>query len=324
MRTWYERDYDSDPDEPSWRRDEREHARGDRQRYESERNRNLRRSEPRYRPEQAQVGRGYGGEDRRYADQSYWDADERNHEWGARPPEDTSRYGRERNRHDRFASGSYDNSRYDNSRYDEPRGQQGGYGSYPSTNRLASGLYGSRYDMANVRGPRDAWDDESYGRVGSPWGNPNGDRAATGRSYGATRADGFIERITGGQSGKGPKGYVRSDERIREDVCDRLSVDDEIDASDVTVTVKGGEVTLEGSVVDRHSKHRAEDITDSVPGVRDVTNRLRARKGLMSEIGDKLTGEDEREHHGHSGSGTRNGPGGTVSHASSSGTAPRS
>lgn len=119
---------------------------------------------------------------------------------------------------------------------------------------------------------------------------------------------------TRGQShfGKGPKGYVRSDERIREDVCDRLSDDDEVDAGDITVTVKGAEVILEGSVPDRRSKHRAEDIAESVSGVKDVTNHLRARKTFFQEIGDKLSGNDQDEHHGHSGSGTRNATGGAA------------
>ena len=60
--------------------------------------------------------------------------------------------------------------------------------------------------------------------------------------------------MRGGNAGKGPRGYVRSDERIKEDVSDRLSMDDETDASDITVTVSQGEVTLEGTVPDRHSE----------------------------------------------------------------------
>jgi osmotically-inducible protein OsmY len=111
-----------------------------------------------------------------------------------------------------------------------------------------------------------------------------------------------------GNYGKGPKGYVRSDERIREDVCDRLSDDDELDASDITVTVSNGEVRLEGSVLDRQSKHRAEDLAESVSGVQDITNNLRARKGFLREIGDKLSGEDRDDHRGHAGSGTHNAP----------------
>jgi osmotically-inducible protein OsmY len=117
---------------------------------------------------------------------------------------------------------------------------------------------------------------------------------------------GAFRSNTQSQYGKGPKGYVRSDERIREDVCDRLSDDDEIDARDITVTVKNAEVILEGTVNDRRSKHRAEDVAESVSGVKDVTNHLRARKGLLQELGDKITGDDDAEHHGHRGSGTRN------------------
>lgn len=109
-----------------------------------------------------------------------------------------------------------------------------------------------------------------------------------------------------GHSGKGPKGYVRSDERIREDICDRLSDDDEIDARDITVTVKAAEVTLEGQVADRRSKHRAEDVAESVSGVKDVSNHLRARKSFFQELGDKISGDDDAEHHGHRGAGPRN------------------
>jgi hypothetical protein len=101
---------------------------------------------------------------------------------------------------------------------------------------------------------------------------------------------------------------MRSDDRIREDICDRLSDDDEVDASEITVNVKGGEVTLEGSVTDRYSKRRAEDIVESVSGVQDVSNRLRTRKSFMQELGNKLTGSEDTEHRGHAGSGTRNGP----------------
>jgi hypothetical protein len=135
-------------------------------------------------------------------------------------------------------------------------------------------------------------------------------RGVGARGYNATSVD--AARNLSGHYGKGPKGYVRSDERIREDVSDRLSDDDEVDASDITVIVKSGEVVLEGTVSDRHSKHRAEDIAESVSGVREVTNHLRAKKNLLQELGDKLTGDDDAQHHGHSGSGTRNSPSGTA------------
>ncbi len=42
----------------------------------------------------------------------------------------------------------------------------------------------------------------------------------------------------------------------------------------VNVDVKNGEVTLTGTVADRASKRLAEDLSDSVHGVRDVHNHL--------------------------------------------------
>jgi hypothetical protein len=80
-------------------------------------------------------------------------------------------------------------------------------------------------------------------------------------------------------TGHGPRGYQRSDDRIREDVCDRLTDDPWVDASDVEITVRGGEVTLSGSVRDRGDKRRTEDIIENISGVREVHNNLRVAHG---------------------------------------------
>jgi hypothetical protein len=77
--------------------------------------------------------------------------------------------------------------------------------------------------------------------------------------------------------GKGPKGYARSDERIKDDINDRLTDDAHIDASDIDVTVEKGEVTLTGTVPDRWGKRRAEDIAELVSGVTNVENRIRVK-----------------------------------------------
>ena len=86
-------------------------------------------------------------------------------------------------------------------------------------------------------------------------------------------------RWSGGYAGRGPKGYQRSDERIREEVSDRLMADDTIDASEIEVMVKDGEVTLKGSVDHRWAKRRAEDMAEQVMGVRDVMNQIRVEPG---------------------------------------------
>ncbi len=78
--------------------------------------------------------------------------------------------------------------------------------------------------------------------------------------------------------GRGPKGYRRSDERIREDVNDRLTDHQYLDATDIDVAVKEGEVTLSGKVFDRTDKRLAEDVAESVTGVKNVQNNLRTDK----------------------------------------------
>jgi osmotically-inducible protein OsmY len=74
--------------------------------------------------------------------------------------------------------------------------------------------------------------------------------------------------------GRGPKDYVRRDERIHEDVCERLTRDDVLDASDIAVRVEAGVVRLDGTVTASWAKRRAEDLA-MVSGVRDVRNNLR-------------------------------------------------
>ncbi len=78
----------------------------------------------------------------------------------------------------------------------------------------------------------------------------------------------------GPHTGKGPRGYTRSDERIYEEVCERMMQHGQLDASDINVEVENGEVTLTGNVSDRQTKRLAGYIADTVSGVRDVHNRL--------------------------------------------------
>lgn len=90
--------------------------------------------------------------------------------------------------------------------------------------------------------------------------------------------------------GRGPKNYRRSDERIREDINDRLSDQDYLDASEIEVGVSGGEVTLSGTVETRYDKRLAEDIAESVSGVTHVQNNLRVEyRGGTTERTDETT-----------------------------------
>lgn len=108
------------------------------------------------------------------------------------------------------------------------------------------------------------------------------DRAAFSRDQGAYRQDqsslGGAQGLhvrRGPHRGKGPKGFEPSDERIRERVCEALSDDHNVDASNIEVSVNKGEVTLTGTVNDRETKRMAEDCVLQCSGVRDVHNQLR-------------------------------------------------
>ena len=88
-----------------------------------------------------------------------------------------------------------------------------------------------------------------------------------------------VTRVEGTCRGLGPRGYVRSDQRIYEDVCDRLSDNPFIDASEIDVTVRGRTVTLAGSVDNAIAQRQAEEIAREVAGVRHVQSQLTVPAG---------------------------------------------
>ncbi|MBE7184939.1 MAG: BON domain-containing protein [Methylobacterium mesophilicum] len=148
----------------------------------------------------------------------------------------------------------------------------------------------------------DSRDDYGYGTQSSGW-----DRGSYGSSYGGSERGsaesgrrGFWDKASDEVSswfgdrdaerrrerdqyrGRGPKNYARSDDRIRDDVNDRLTDDGWLDASSVEVSVKDREVTLSGTVNDRNAKRRAEDIAEDVSGVSHVQNNLRVKSQVSN------------------------------------------
>src|SRR3982751_1075006 len=84
-------------------------------------------------------------------------------------------------------------------------------------------------------------------------------------------------RPQGPYRGRGPRGYVRSPARIYEDLCDRLTDNPFVDASDIEVGIAGAEVTLNGTVNDPVALRQAQAIAEEVAGVTHVHNRLQLR-----------------------------------------------
>jgi len=124
---------------------------------------------------------------------------------------------------------------------------------------------------------RDMTDRDRDGRRGlSEWNDE--DRPTTSTHYESVNRSYERDWDAPDYRGRGPRGYQRSDARMFEDICDRLTVDPRIDASDVEVDVKAAEVTLRGSVRSREEKRYAEDVVEHVMGVRDVNNHLKVTR----------------------------------------------
>jgi len=95
---------------------------------------------------------------------------------------------------------------------------------------------------------------------------------------GPARGAGAVpERPQGPYRGRGPRGYVRSPARIYEDLCDRLTDNPFVDASDIEVTISGAEAILSGTVPDTIALRQAQAIAEEVAGVSHVHNRLQVR-----------------------------------------------
>jgi hypothetical protein len=77
--------------------------------------------------------------------------------------------------------------------------------------------------------------------------------------------------------GCGPKGPYKSDQLLREEVCELLKWDPEVDATAIEVFVNHGIVILKGSVDSRHAKRRAEYLLDHLRGVVEVKNKILIR-----------------------------------------------
>jgi hypothetical protein len=82
--------------------------------------------------------------------------------------------------------------------------------------------------------------------------------------------------------GRGPMGYKRSEDRIREDACDILTEDPVLDASGIEVEVKNHNIILRGEVATRKDKKRAEYLVEDISGVHDVQNLLTLKATRLS------------------------------------------
>jgi hypothetical protein len=75
-----------------------------------------------------------------------------------------------------------------------------------------------------------------------------------------------------------PRPRRKSDDSLAREIHEILTTDPELDAAEIGVEVEGGAVTLSGEVEHPDAKLLAEELTESVAGVRLVHNRLVVRR----------------------------------------------
>ena len=217
--------------------------------------------------------------------------------------------------HDRFREESEEDGYY---------GQGGRQQLQGDGNRREFGGYGGQSDAyGDSRGFADRddysrrrqWSDREAGSRGgagtrSPglddreragWGFVDGDGSIADMDRSATSGR---QRQQGQHMGKGPKGWSRSDDRLKDDVSEALARHPELDASEIEVECANGEIKLTGTVRERSAKRLAEDIAEQVFGVNDVQNSIRVQR---EENGNTSMTDGADTSSGNSGRGSRSG-----------------
>jgi osmotically-inducible protein OsmY len=200
------------------------------------------------------------------------------------------------NRQKGYGNSSYGNQQGNEGDWNRRQGQQGGSGgwssdqgwqdrgrsnmnqgndqrNYGNRNAGGHGNMGNDYNRGD-RGNNENWWERTKDKVSDWFDNDDDDNRRN------------VNRNTnygGGHRGKGPSDYRRSEDRIREDICDRLTDDDRVDASNIRVQIENDAVVLSGTVNSRDEKRRAEDLVESISGVRHVENRLRVGGGSSGQ-----------------------------------------
>jgi osmotically-inducible protein OsmY len=244
-----------------------------------------------------------GGSEQRYGEGGWGRQEDRwgrqEDRWGRQSEGQGGRYGENQRGQGYYPGGRFGEERdrdYERSAYwgamsyrdADPWGRESGR---PYFGRREESGYGDQregYGASGMRSPYSSgWE---YGqRQQGQYGQERD------RESGRGRGRGLLSRLFG----RGPKGYKRSDDRIKEDICEQLWRSDAIDSSEVTVMVSEGVVTLSGTVPERWMRHELENVADETMGVKDIDNNIRIQR--QSEDTRQETGSAAR---GTSGAGT--------------------
>ena len=242
--------------EPQWLREDRERAAGPGREWgESQR-------EARYQAGMDQDHMDEQRMDQRRMEQERIDEDRMEQRRMARERIDREdEYNRLRAREEHDLSTGWEPARWSGDDYFSGQRQYGGFrvgtseGLGGSTGDYARPSFGGSYGNASGYGGESRWGSRSGYEVGAH-------QRDVRRSF----------------RGLGPASYQRPDERIRDDVYERLTDSHIIDAREIMVEVHQGNVTLSGTVHERRMRYAAEDLVANVMGVANINNQLRVER----------------------------------------------
>jgi hypothetical protein len=171
---------------------------------------------------------------------------------------------------------------------------QGGFGNY-GQGSFGQGSYGQ--SGFGQSGFGQGGYESGYGRYGQDFergGQYQGRGSFERDERGPFQRLGDKFREMTGRPGRGPKGYKRSDDRISDDVCERIARSG-VESENVEVLVKSGEVTLSGTVRNRQDKWRLEELVEDCFGVQDVHNNLRVERESQQGIRSGQQGTETKQ-----------------------------
>tara|TARA_B110001454_G_C12723340_1_gene436880 strand:+ start:94315 stop:95052 length:738 start_codon:yes stop_codon:yes gene_type:complete len=198
---------------------------------------------------------------------------------------DSKNYAAEDNKR-RFQDQDYDRYFPEQNSY-HPRSQQRNQSYSGMENDYNTTDYGSQQEYPSQwNANRSDYIHQSEGQ-NSYYGQSPYDQNSTQSWSQPVRNDEVPQQFGRTHYGKGPKGFKRSDDRIREEVSEALFHDHAVDASEIEVAVNDGEVTLKGTVSERRMKRLAEDCVEKVAGVKDVRNEIRIQASPFADRSEK-------------------------------------
>lgn len=128
------------------------------------------------------------------------------------------------------------------------------------------------------------------------WGNRDGDELGYQKTYGeyGSNARGWVDKphaknwarreeyheTYADYSGIGPKSYQRSDESLLEHISEALTWSPEVDASEITIAVKNGDVILSGTVPEREMIYLVDELMEEIHGIKNIDNHIKLERNI--------------------------------------------